>query len=131
MRKLKLLALVALACVLSPLALVQAKDAPASTRSTTPPPSMEQLQKENRALRDQVSKLENELKEAEAKLKRFSLVPSIPEGKSPFVLPNPIPPGAPFRFGDGNRSLVEPAIPKQWKEREYNGTKFYLVPLAR
>jgi hypothetical protein len=96
--------------------------------------SADDLQKENQQLKDRVKELEKRLADAKQKLRQYEFV--IPDVRTdPFgqtrVVPHlqiprivPIPPQLP-----ATPALPEQSMPKNWKEREINGMKFYIVPL--
>jgi hypothetical protein len=104
---------------LSPLTFADTSDSP------------EQLRKENQALKDRVRELEKKLADAEQKLRSRPFGEIVPAPKTqPFAIPKAPSPAPFFRF-DRDAILPTPdqSTPKHWQERQFNGEKFYIVPL--
>ena len=121
---------------------------PAHGQSTAP----DELSRENQQLRERIARLEKRLKELEDRLRqrdggilppaqpyRFEIpapAPQAPRPRSPFEMPNTVPPPQ----GDWYR-LPAPLLPpttrpapqapprEPWQERQFNGSPVYVIPL--
>src|SRR5687767_525844 len=138
-----------LLCLLTPLALGAGPAADdytpprIETRLTEPQADLgkENLAKENLKLRLEVELLKSRVARLETRVKELEAgKPAPPKATPPKATPRPTPPQvvpksvpkAP-RFAPRESNPVNPAsprpLPEGWQEREFNGIKFYLVPL--
>jgi hypothetical protein len=105
------------------------------------------LRKENEELRAQVRQYEQRMKELENRVRelerarqpdlkiipapRMEPLPRVQPPRGIIPMPNPLPrPPSTQPFRNDIRPLVLPdRVPADWQEREFNGIKYYIIPL--
>ena len=108
---------VVLLCLLAPVA-----------RGDTPDPKLEELRKENQALKERIKELEKELRDTQSR-RLFTIPTPNPDAKkAPFAIPS-IPRLPEDNFNFSRVPSTQPSVPKNWRERDFNGMKYYIVPL--